>query len=54
MREFSYEALPMRVVFGPVSRLGAEVAALGLKRVLVVCGPGHASLGAQIADRLGA
>jgi hypothetical protein len=29
MREFSYEALPMRVVFGPVSRLGDEVAHSG-------------------------
>jgi maleylacetate reductase len=43
MREFTYEALPMRVVFGPVSGLGAEVEALGLKRVLAVCGPRHAS-----------
>jgi len=54
MHEFTYEALPMRVVFGPISDLGAEVAALGLKRVLVVCGPGHAALGREVADRLGA
>jgi maleylacetate reductase len=54
MREFTYQALPMRVVFGSVDGLDAEVNTLGLKRVLVICGPGHVSLGRRIADRLGA
>ena len=36
---FTYEALPMRVVFGAgsLARLPEEVAALGLTRVLVLC-----------------
>jgi maleylacetate reductase len=54
MHSFTYEALPMRVVFGSVDRIDEEVATLGLKRVLVVCGPGHADLGREIAGRLGA
>ena len=41
IRDFTYQALPMRVVLGPGSlgRLADEVAQLGLSRVLVVCGP---------------
>jgi maleylacetate reductase len=52
---FSYEALPMRVVFGvgATERVGAEVDALGLKRVAVLCTPGGAELGRRVADALG-
>ena len=54
-REFTYQALPMRVVFGvgALATLPDEVAALGLSRVLVLCSPGHAQLGAAAADALG-
>jgi maleylacetate reductase len=52
---FTYEALPMRVVFGTgaAGRIGAEVDALGLKRVAVLCTPGGRDLGQRIADGLG-
>jgi maleylacetate reductase len=54
-RAFTYEALPMRVVFGAgtADRIGAEVDALGLKRVAVLCTPGGADLGRRIAGALG-
>src|SRR3712207_8451131 len=40
-RSFTYQALPMRVVFGEgaLARLPDEVATLGLARVLVLCSP---------------
>jgi maleylacetate reductase len=52
---FTYEALPMRVVFGPgvLSAVGDEVDALGLRRVLVLCSPEQAELGQRVADVLG-
>jgi maleylacetate reductase len=55
-RQFTYTALPMRVVFGPGSlrQLPGEVAALGLDRVLVLCGPRQEATGRQVAQSLGA
>ncbi len=52
MRSFVYEALPMRVVFGPgaLGSLRAETERLGLQRVLVLCTPGQRAL----ADRAAA
>src|SRR4051794_29199773 len=52
---FTYQALPMRVVFGPgsVAKLPDEVAALGLARVLVLCSPEQAETGEQVATALG-
>ncbi|MDQ4024450.1 MAG: maleylacetate reductase, partial [Actinomycetota bacterium] len=41
MTSFSYDALPMRVRFGPgsVRMLAEEIIHLGLRRVLVLCSP---------------
>lgn len=52
---FTYEALPMRVVFGPGSLAGLpdEVAALGLTRVLVLCSPEQEATGQRVAAALG-
>lgn len=52
---FTYQALPMRVVFGPgsVAALPDEVAALGLGRVLVLCSPEQAGTGGQVSAALG-
>jgi maleylacetate reductase len=52
---FTYQALPMRVVFGPGSlgKLPDEVQALGLTRVLVLCSPEQEETGHQVADALG-
>jgi maleylacetate reductase len=46
MRDFIYNALPMRVVFGAgaVKQLPAEVERLGAKRVLLLCTPGRAQM----------
>ncbi|MFF5288429.1 maleylacetate reductase [Paractinoplanes globisporus] len=54
-RSFEYAALPMRVVFGAGSlhRLPEEVEALGLRRVLVLCGPRQEAVGKQVAAALG-
>lgn len=54
-REFSYQALPMRVSFGPgaVARLGDELDLLGLRRVLVLCSPEQADTGHRVAEALG-
>ena len=54
-RAFSYDALPMRVVLGAgsLARLPDEVAAAGLNRVLVICGPGHRDLAQRVSDALG-
>lgn len=53
--EFVYDALPVRVVFGPerVAQLKDEVARLGVKRILVLCTPGRRVLGEQIAELIG-
>ncbi|SDM23376.1 maleylacetate reductase [Geodermatophilus siccatus] len=55
IRPFTYQALPMRVVFGPgsLASLPDEVAALGLTRVLVLCSPEQEVTGKQVADALG-
>jgi len=52
---FTYQALPMRVVFGVgvLARLPEEVAALGLHRVLVLCSPEQEETGRQVAAALG-
>jgi maleylacetate reductase len=55
IRPFTYQALPMRVVFGAgsLAKLPDEVAALGLTRVLVLCSPEQESTGQQVAAALG-
>jgi maleylacetate reductase len=56
IRPFTYQALPMRVVFGAgsLAKLPDEVAALGLNRVLVLCSPEQEVTGKQVAAALGA
>jgi maleylacetate reductase len=54
--DFSYDALPVRVVFRPgaaVSATPGEVERLGLRRVLVVCGARGADTARAVADALG-
>ncbi|MHA5048917.1 maleylacetate reductase [Streptomyces sp. SD15] len=54
--DFSYETQPARVVFRPgaaVSATPAEVARLGLHRVLVVCGSRGEATARAVADALG-
>jgi maleylacetate reductase len=55
IRPFTYQALPMRVVFGPgsLASLPDEVEALGLTRVLVLCSPEQEATGKQVAAALG-
>ncbi len=55
IRPFTYQALPMRVVFGPgsLAELPDEVDRLGLERVLVLCSPEQEDTGKQVADALG-
>jgi maleylacetate reductase len=55
-KQFVYEALPMRVLFGvgSLQRLPEEAEQLGLASVLVLCTPGHQDLGARAAELLGA
>jgi maleylacetate reductase len=55
IRPFTYQALPMRVVFGAGSLAGLpdEVGALGLHRVLVLCSPEQESTGRAVAAALG-
>jgi maleylacetate reductase len=54
-RSFTYQALPMRVLFGAgvLAKLPDEVAALGLTRVLVLCGPDQEETGRRVAAALG-
>jgi maleylacetate reductase len=54
-RTFTYQALPMRVVFGAgtLRKLPDEVAALGLRRVLVLCSPEQEETGRLVAAALG-
>jgi maleylacetate reductase len=54
-RSFTYQALPMRVVFGAaaLATLPAEVEALGLGRVLVLCSPEQEGTGRKVAAALG-
>ena len=55
MTSFSYDALPMRVRFGPgsVRMLAEEIIHLGLRRVLVLCSPEQTETGELIAEALG-
>ena len=55
IRPFTYQALPMRVVFGAgsLANLPDEVVALGLTRVLVLCSPEQEVTGKQVAAALG-
>jgi maleylacetate reductase len=55
MRDFTYEALPMRVAFGPgrAASVGDELEHLGLRRVLVLCTPGQQKTARVVADGLG-
>jgi maleylacetate reductase len=55
IRPFTYQALPMRVLFGAgsLARLPEEVEALGLTRVLVLCSPDQEVTGKQVAAALG-
>lgn len=57
MREFAYEAQPMRVVLRPGASVTAtpdEAERLGLRRLLVVSGPRGADTARAVADALGA
>jgi maleylacetate reductase len=54
--EFEYEARPMRVVMRPgaaVTAVAGEAERLGLRRLLVVCGPRGAGTARAVADSLG-
>jgi maleylacetate reductase len=55
IRPFTYQALPMRVVFGAGSLAGLpdEVDRLGLERVLVLCSPEQEATGHAVAAALG-
>jgi maleylacetate reductase len=52
---FTYQALPMRVVFGAgsLADLPDEVDRLGLERVLVLCSPDQEATGRRVAAALG-
>ena len=56
MRDFVYDQLPSRVVFGAGSfdRLPAEIDRLGLSKLLVLSTPGQVKLAEEAARRLGA
>lgn len=54
--DFSYESRPVRVVFRPgaaTTATAGEAAALGLRRLLVVCGSHGAQTARAVADSLG-
>ena len=55
MLEFTYEALPARVVFGrgSLERLNDEVARLGLQKALVLSTSSKRALAEEVAGRLG-
>jgi maleylacetate reductase len=54
-RAFVHRALAARVRFGvgALEQLADEVDAVGLTRVVVICGPSHQELGRRVADLLG-
>ena len=54
-RAFVHRALAARVRFGvgALEQLAEEVDAVGLARVMVICGPSHQALGRRTADLLG-
>ncbi|MFK0121075.1 maleylacetate reductase [Streptomyces sp. NPDC090994] len=53
--DFSYQALPMRVVMGPraLERLAEEIDRAGLRRVLVLCSPEQQELAETVAGLIG-
>jgi alcohol dehydrogenase class IV len=55
MQSFLYQALPMRVLFGPgsLARLPAEVDHLGAHRALVLCTPEQVAQAERVAALLG-
>ena len=55
MKEFTYTALPVRVVFGAgaLEKLGEEIARLGAQRALVLCTPEQRAVGEDVARRIG-
>ena len=55
MKDFQYQALPMRVTFGAGSlkSLPDEVRSLGLQRVLVLSTPFQENLAQAVSDQLG-
>lgn len=55
LQSFTYQALPMRVVFGAgaVKSLAQEIERLGYERALVLCSPEQEPTGRMIADALG-
>ncbi|MEV6229199.1 maleylacetate reductase [Saccharopolyspora shandongensis] len=55
IREFTYEALPMRVAFGAgaVRRIPEEAERLGIERALVLATPGQTALAGTARDLLG-
>ncbi|KUN88160.1 maleylacetate reductase [Streptomyces griseoruber] len=54
--DFSYQALPMRVVMGPraLDRLADEIDHAGLERVMVLCSPEQRELAETVAGLIGA
>jgi alcohol dehydrogenase class IV len=56
MRAFTYDALPIRVVFGTGSldRLGEEIERLGAQRALVLSTPEQRASAEEVARRIGA
>jgi maleylacetate reductase len=56
VKDFTYQALPMRVAFGAgsIARLVDEVERLGVRRVLVLSTPGQKALAQSVSERLGA
>lgn len=54
MHNFTYNALPARVVFGAgsIKQLAAEVERLGAKRVLLICTPGRAGMAHALSENL--
>jgi alcohol dehydrogenase class IV len=55
MLNFTYDALPYRVVFGIgcMAQLPAEVERLGAHKALVLCTPGQADVARQVIEALG-
>ncbi len=55
MLDFTYEALPARVVFGvgAVDRIADELAAMGGQRALVLCTPEQKAQAEAVSARLG-
>lgn len=56
MLNFTYEALPQRVIFGPgtLDSVGDELARLGVRRALVLTTPQQSDIGERLVAALGA